>query len=445
MSERTLAIAAIPLARAPLRLLLAPLILLLAAAVAAAGGILVAGAVGVALIGAGGVVAALGLYLAVMLLSIRLDVEVATLRVRWLGGGRRYMLSRGAVTRVLLRGEGAARLRPRFGALGWAFGRASLRDEERIEVIRLARTDSVILVPTDRGRLAIAPALESQLIDALMAAARVQQRLDEVAMRAWAFGVPGPATAVDGADAADAADAEQPAPLLADAEQPHAATGEPLPEPPMRVLTGIERTLLEERLAAERAVALAAAEAERRAAEEAATLASAPPAEVVAPADEPVEEPRRRRFALRLPALRRRVSEQQVAATVAEAVALPAQAAPGAATDFEPMVGGEAVEATRPASPSAERARAAFSLLVRTAAVSVPLVAAAAVAGVALLTGQLALPEAQLRPAVLALALAGPLGALAALVARAWFPRLAWLVAVTSLLVLVMVGRALLA
>jgi hypothetical protein len=84
-------------------------------------------------------------------------------------------------------------------------------------------------------------------------------------------------------------------------------------------------------------------------------------------------------------------------------------------------------------------------LLVRTAAVSVPLVAAAAVAGVALLTGQLALPEAQLRPAVLALALAGPLGAVAALVARAWFPRLAWLVAVTSLLVLVMVGRALLA
>jgi hypothetical protein len=443
MSERTLAIAAIPLARAPLRLLLAPLILVLTAAVAAAGGILVAGAVGVALIGAGGVVAALGLYLAVMLLSIRLDVEVATLRVRWLGGGRRYMLSRGAVTRVLLRGEGAARLRPRFGAMGWAFGRASLRDEERIEVIRLARTGSVILVPTDRGRLAIAPASESQLIDALMAAARVQQRLDEVATRAWAIGVPGPATA---ADAADAVDADQPAPLLADAEQSHAATGEPLPEPPMRVLTGIERTLLEERLAAERAAALAAAEAERRAAEEAATLASAPAAEAVAPADEPAEEPRRRRLALRLPAFRRRASEQQLAATVAEAVALPAQAAPeDAPADIEPTVGGEAVEATRPAPPSAERARAALSLLVRTAAVSVPLVAAAAVAGVALLTGQLALPEAQLRPAVLALALAGPLGALAALVARAWFPRLAWLVAVTSLLVLVMVGRALLA
>jgi hypothetical protein len=430
MSERTLAIAAIPLARAPLRLLLAPLILLLAGAVAAAGGILVAGAVGAALIGAGGVVAALGLYLAVMLLSIRLDVEVATLRVRWLGGGRHYMLSRGAVTRVLLRGEGAARLRPRFGALGWAFGRASLRGEERIEVIRLARTGSVILVPTDRGRLAIAPASEPQLIDALMAAARVQQRLDEVATRARAIAVPGLATAADKADAADgadAADADQPASLLADAEQPQAPTAEPLPEPPMRVLTGIERTLLEERLAAERAAALAAAEAERRAAEEAATLASAPPAEAVEPADEPALEPHRRRLALRLPAFRRRASEQQAA-------------------DIEPTVGAEAVVETRPApSPGAERARAALGLLVRTAAVSIPLVAAAAVAGVALLTGQLALPEAQLRPAVLALALAGPLGAVAALVARAWFPRLAWLVAVTSLLVLVMVGRALLA
>jgi hypothetical protein len=179
-------------------------------------------------------------------------------------------------------------------------------------------------------------------------------------------------------------------------------------------------------LAAERAAALAAAEAERRAAEEAATLASAPPAEAVEPADEPALEPHRRRLALRLPAFRRRASEQQAA-------------------DIEPTVGAEAVVETRPAPPSAERARAALGLLVRTAAVSIPLVAAAAVAGVALLTGQLALPEAQLRPAVLALALAGPLGAVAALVARAWFPRLAWLVAVTSLLVLVMVGRALLA
>jgi hypothetical protein len=147
----------------------------------------------------------------------------------------------------------------------------------------------------------------------------------------------------------------------------------------------------------------------------------------VAAADEPALEPHQRRLALRLPAFRRRASEQQAAS-------------------IEQTADADAVEATRPApSPGAVRARAALGLLVRTAAVSVPLVAAAAVAGVALLTGQLALPEAQLRPAVLALALAGPLGAVAALVARAWFPRLAWLVAVTSLLVLVMVGRALLA
>ena len=38
----------------------------------------------------------------------------------------------------------------------------------------------MILVPTDRGRVGIAPASEQQLLNALAAAARIQQRLDEV-------------------------------------------------------------------------------------------------------------------------------------------------------------------------------------------------------------------------------------------------------------------------
>ena len=80
---------------------------------------------------AGLVVAALSLYLAVMLLSVRLDVEVATLRLRWMGGERRYTLVRGAVTRVPLHGPEAARLRPRFGALGWGLGKARLRGDEQ--------------------------------------------------------------------------------------------------------------------------------------------------------------------------------------------------------------------------------------------------------------------------------------------------------------------------
>jgi hypothetical protein len=45
----------------------------------------------------------------------------------------------------------------------------------------------------------------------------------------------------------------------------------------------------------------------------------------------------------------------------------------------------------------------------------------------------------------LTLALAGPAAGLGALVARAWFPRLLGLVAVTSVCALILAGRALLA
>ena len=152
MSEHTIAIAPIPLARAPGRMLVAPLLLLLAAVAAVAAGISVSGLIGVGLVAAGVVVAALSLYLAVMLLTVRLDVEVATLRLRWLWGERRYTLARGPVTRVTLQGDEAARLRPGFGALGWAIGRAKLRGRETIDIVRLAPTASMILVPTDRGR-----------------------------------------------------------------------------------------------------------------------------------------------------------------------------------------------------------------------------------------------------------------------------------------------------
>ncbi|MGH2455122.1 MAG: glutamate ligase domain-containing protein, partial [Candidatus Limnocylindria bacterium] len=238
----TISIARVPLARAPLRLLAAPALLLTSGAVAAGGGVVVGAAAGVGLVAAGLVVAVLAIYLALVPFSVRLDVEVAALRLRWLGGDRRFGLVRGAVTRVPLLGEGAARVRPRFGAFGWAIGPARLRGSEQIQLIRLARSPSVILVPTDAGRLAIAAASERQLLDALEAAARVQQRLDEVAGRARAF-QPEPELV------------EPPAPPVEVELEPAGAT------PAARMLTGIERTLLEERLAAQRAVALAAAEA----------------------------------------------------------------------------------------------------------------------------------------------------------------------------------------
>src|SRR5688572_8112757 len=135
MPGTTVALAPIPLARAPFRLLFGPLVLLGAGSVAAIAGVLVGGMAGVGLVAAGVVVDALAVYLAMVLFSLRLDVEVAMLRLSWIGGERRYVLSRGAVTRVPLRGSEAASLRPRFGAIGWAMGPATLRRSEPIELV----------------------------------------------------------------------------------------------------------------------------------------------------------------------------------------------------------------------------------------------------------------------------------------------------------------------
>jgi hypothetical protein len=235
MPSRIPPIARIRLARSPLRLLAVPLILL------AAGAAMVAAAVigplvapepsWIALVAGGAVLASIGLLIALRLLTLRLEVEEAAVRTRWLGGERLHPLVPGPVTRVRLRGPNASSLRSRTGWLGWTVGRATLRGEEWVQVVRLAPTPSAILVPTEGGRLAIAAASESELIEALSRAARARQRLEELTR-------PEP---------------REPEPV-------EAATG-PEPEPESHVLTGIERALLEERQALERPQADAAAAA----------------------------------------------------------------------------------------------------------------------------------------------------------------------------------------
>ncbi|HSM38274.1 MAG TPA: hypothetical protein VK838_02995, partial [Candidatus Limnocylindrales bacterium] len=265
MSEDgVIAIASIPLARSRARMLLAPALLLLTAAVAAAGGVVVAGWQGIGLIAGAAVLVFVAFYLVLVVATVRLDVEVSMLRIRWLGADRRYGLVRGAVTRVPLVGEQKARLRPRFGAFGWGLGPARLRGKEQITLVRLAPSAAVILVPTDGGRVAIAPRSEEQLLEALTAAARVQQRLDEATAHVRAMPVE---------ELVEEAPAVEPIPEVA-----------PIEGPATRVLTGIERTLIEERLAAERARALAAAEAEQQAAEQAARLAAEAASAGAAPA-----------------------------------------------------------------------------------------------------------------------------------------------------------------
>ena len=270
MTRARAPIARVKLARSLPRLLGVPLASFVVAGTAIAAGLLVVPPpAGFALIAAGAVLAAVALALMVVLLSVRLDVEESAVHVSWIGGGRVYLLSPGPVTRVRLSGPSASPLRVQSGALGWGLGRAVLRDEEQIQIVRLARTPTAILVPTDRGRLAIAPTRDNDLLDALSKAAHARQRLE-----------------AQGAETAEPPEAEAAAiaPTTTDEAPPEIEARE-VPEPP-HVMTGIERALLEDRLGRERADAeLAAAAA--AAAELAAAQVDADPVAGAAP---PVQE-----------------------------------------------------------------------------------------------------------------------------------------------------------
>lgn len=235
MSRRTPPIARIRLARSVRRILLLPALLVAAGlalpAVAALGPTPLPPPLVIAAAGGGGLLGLVGMLVAVRPLSARLDVEEEAVRLHWLGGERIYALSPGPVTRVRFRGEGASSLRPRPGAPGWILGPARLRDEEEIEIVRLAPTPTAILVPTERGRLAICARSEEDLLDALSRAARARRRLEELA------------TATAPTPAPQKADDAEAGPIDVDEGEPEVEAA--------HALTGIERALLEERLARE--------------------------------------------------------------------------------------------------------------------------------------------------------------------------------------------------
>lgn len=367
MSSTVTPIARIRLARSPARLFALPaLLVLLAAALAilAVPGPLRMGEVAwYAALAVAGLLALVAIAIAVRMLSIRLDVEEAAVHLHWLGGDRRYPLAPGPVTRVRLQGENASRLRARSRWLGWGLGRARLRDEEDIDVVRLAATPTVILVPTERGRLAIAASSEDELIDALSRAAHARQRLEQLAVAS-----PAPAT------------------VEAGVRTDEALPPEPAPEPEPHVLTGIERALLEERLAREREEGAAGGAAETE--------------------PEPIPE--------------------------AQAMPAGAGAVPGPMRRGGWRAGGRGVPRIGRPRPSA-----AFVL--------VPLVGAGIVWGAATVLGRLPDPTSDLgRLTSLALVLAGPATSVGAIMARAWWPRVVGVVVTSGLAASVFVGRALL-
>ncbi len=397
MVDETVPIARVSLARSTPRVLMAPVLAVALGIVAIIAGVVlvVGGAWSGAALGLVGLLAiAFGVALAVRLLTLRLDVDVGSVRLHWAGGSRQYVLARGPVTRVSLRADTGMRLRSALGFLGWIVGRARLRDGERIEAIRLAPSATLILVPIEGGRLGIAPASEGELIAALSAAARVQQRLEAVAARRMVLrGRPEATARMAAAPVSRPAvppslpAAPPPPPAVADASRP-------------RFMTGIERVQLEERLAAERAVALAAAEAERQAAE----LAAAQRAAAV-----------------------RAGSETQTTS------AGPRRRAWRATRTRPPRV--------RSARPRPRWLSPPRGVLVELGVIALPIVVAAGLWLVALLSGRAAGDAA--RPLVLALVLAGPVAGAGVAAARYWWPRLVPLVVTSAMLALVMVGWSL--
>lgn len=364
MAKRPDPIARIRLARSVPRVLILPVMFIIAGGALAGYGVLMhVLPVAAVLAGIGAALALVGIGWAVWVLSVRLDVEEAAIRVHWVGGERRYPLVAGPVTRVRFRGESASRLRARTGIFGWQLGAASLRDEEEIHVVRLAPTPSAILVPTEQGRLAIAAAAEADLLDALTRAARERQRhQEEEASRL-------------------AAEATATAPAPADVVEP---------EPPP--LTGIERALLEERMAAERA------EAERVAIEAPSAASPQPPSEPAA------------------------VGET--------APPLPAEAT----ERRRPRLGGPVIARIR-----VRRPRPSSILVV------LPLVGAGVAWGIGLATGRMPPPGTDIaRLTALGLVLAGPATSVGAIMALAWWPRLVGVVVAGGLAASVLVGRVLL-
>jgi hypothetical protein len=355
MSDRVPPIARIRLSRSLPRLLVLPLLALLAGTAAVAGGLLVVpGTIGLVVAGLGAAVIVGALVGAVVLLSVRLDIEEAAVCLGWLGGERIYPLSPGPVTRVRLRGDNASRLRAAPRLLPWQLGPGRLRGDEDVEVVRLAPTATAILVPTERGRLAIAAADEKGLLDALSRAARARRRLEDLTREA---------------------------PPVREPMRPPAVEVDPA------LMTGIQRAVFDSRTAEERAAVLGAAEAERLAA-----AARAPEVDATAEAEVEAAEAtgRRRRPHLPRPHL-----------------------------------------ALRP-GPS-------LALLV------LPLVAAGAAWGLAVLYGRMPSPGTDLgRLTALALVLAGPATTVGAIMARVYWPRLVAVVVAGGLTTAVFIGRALL-
>lgn len=424
-------IARISLARSLPRLLAPPLGTMLAGGLAVAAGLVVLdGSARLVLAVAGGAVVVLGLMLAVALLSIRVEITENGLRVGSIFGSRHHVLATGPVTRLAIAGPDAVQIRSAFGGRAWAYGRARLRDREPIWVVRLAPVDALVVIPTDLGRLAVAPRSEGALLGSLAEIGRLQE---------------GSARGLDGSVDAERASAPVPAP--------------PAPDPVPRLLTGIERSIVWDLLEAARIEEEAAAERAAEAEAEARGSLDADGSPGVGAVEEgaATERAERRRWAFR----RRRAAAQPEPATAVDlAAAVPpgeielhapvAQPVPEPSSVVAAQVAPAAVVPRRRRRRSRLRRRIDRLLSLPPAGrlggiglIALPLVLVVAGWFTAEWLGTLPEGLVGLRSVALAVLLAGPVTALGAIIARAAAPRLVGLVVMSAMVAIFITARAL--
>jgi uncharacterized membrane protein YtjA (UPF0391 family) len=158
------------LARDPARLLLWLGFRLVVSEIGIVVGVRAPGAIGVAVTAAGVAVLLYVILLSLHVLSLRLEVHPGEVRVTSILVRRRYRLVRGAVTR-LPAPRGRALFGTQLGSFGLEIGLGTAGPDESVDVIRLAPVTSMIMIPSDGNRLAVAPSSERRLLRALGTAA----------------------------------------------------------------------------------------------------------------------------------------------------------------------------------------------------------------------------------------------------------------------------------
>jgi hypothetical protein len=431
--------APVRLARDARTTLVIPAVLVAIGAALGIGAVLLAsGPALVVMAGVGLVAAIVGVVLALRVRSLRLAVATDYLHLTGMGIDRRYNLIPGDLKRVASSGLGRVAIRPGTAALAFAVGQAPLGAREKVDVIRLGATPSVVLVPTEQGRVALAAAVERELVEALMAAAAARTRASRPSVPLLAATAVPTATVIDAPAVGTAATV---APLAVPPPRPVE------PPPPPRPMTGIERMALEEQMEQERRAAFSGAQREQAMASFSATAALSPPsspamtypqapvvplpaAPLLPPAPaQPVAIPAPISAAA-LPAIAATTAAPVVATTVPRS----------ASTRSFPLGVPRGFPRRRPLRPMAWRATRP-TLGREIALLAAPLLLAGVVWFMAALVGATATGEG-LDPLNFALLLCGPVAVLAIFLARTRWPRLAGLSSLAAVLALALVARA---